>query len=58
MLIVSLQIKNLLNNCVQVAQTAVSDLISSPLGLAAHVEDPDDIIDHLVEDLKESLLAG
>ena len=36
----------------------MSDLISSPLGLAAHVEDPDDIIDHLVENLKESLLAG
>ena len=35
----------------------MSDLISSPLGLAAHVEDPDDIIDHLVENLKESLLA-
>jgi hypothetical protein len=46
-----------LNNSVQVDQPAVSDLISSPLGLAAHVEDPDDIIDHLVEDLKESLLA-
>ena len=48
---------NPLCHIVQVAQTAVSDLINNPHGLVAHNEDPDDIIDRLVEDLAESMLA-
>ena len=41
---------------VQVAQIAVTDLLTSPLGLG-NIDDPNDIIDHLVADLKEAMLA-
>ena len=41
---------------VQVAQIAVTDLLTSPLGLGS-IDDPNDIIDHLVADLKVAMLA-
>ena len=41
---------------VQVAKIAATDLLTSPLGLTS-TDDPNDIVDHLVADLKEAMLA-